>query len=169
MAGGSKQKSVLSKNVLQMKFMKRSALRIEKEQSQEERQREIDDEHWIIDLPATQQKQNKFVMEPSCCRIKDLRFGRMSFRGFNTEIEKLMTQKNLETDLASAEIREKEIGVDEEDMANRYSSLVGTISNKFKKKRQQPANNDGEDDQEDKNISNYTGPSSRKFIKPSDD
>lgn len=37
--------------------MKRSALRIEKEKSEEERQQIIDDEHWVLDLPQTKQKE----------------------------------------------------------------------------------------------------------------
>ncbi|KAI8791138.1 M-phase phosphoprotein 6, partial [Biomphalaria glabrata] len=41
----------LSKNVLQMKFMQRSALRIEQEQNEENLQKIIDDEHWALDLP----------------------------------------------------------------------------------------------------------------------
>lgn len=38
-------------------FMKRSALRIEKEKSEEERKYDIDDEHWVLDLPPIEQKE----------------------------------------------------------------------------------------------------------------
>ena len=37
--------------------MQRSALRIEKEKHEEEQQRVIDDEHWVLDLPPTKQKE----------------------------------------------------------------------------------------------------------------
>ena len=40
-----------------LQFMQRSALRIEKEKHVEEQQRVIDDEHWVLDLPQTKQKE----------------------------------------------------------------------------------------------------------------
>lgn len=40
--------------------MQRSALRIEKEKSEEEQKRVIDDEHWVLDLPETKQKEYVF-------------------------------------------------------------------------------------------------------------
>lgn len=134
MAGGE-NKSSLSSNVLQMKFMKRSALRIEKEKSEEEKQHIIDDIHWVLDLPALEQKENKFIVERSYERCEDLVYGRMSFKGFNPEVEKLMTAKNIERGLNEAEYRESENSLNEKEMAERYQSLVGTISNKFKAKR----------------------------------
>lgn len=41
--------------------MQRSALRIEKEKSEEEQKRVIDDEHWVLDLPETKQKEYVFL------------------------------------------------------------------------------------------------------------
>lgn len=38
-------------------FMRRSALQIEKEKSEEEKQKVIDDEHWVLDLPETEHKE----------------------------------------------------------------------------------------------------------------
>lgn len=38
-------------------FMQRSALQIEKEKSEEEKQKVIDDEHWVLDLPETEHKE----------------------------------------------------------------------------------------------------------------
>lgn len=37
--------------------MQRSAQQIEKEKSEEEKQKVIDDEHWVLDLPETEQKE----------------------------------------------------------------------------------------------------------------
>lgn len=37
--------------------MQRSALQIVKEKCEEEKQRVIDDEHWVLDLPETKQKE----------------------------------------------------------------------------------------------------------------
>lgn len=129
----------LSKNVLQMKFMKRSALRIEKEKSEEERKYIIDDEHWVLDLPKMETMENKFIFEPSYTRCENLMFGRMSFKGFNPEIEKLMKLKNNEMFSEETERRENEISVNDQEMAERYESLVGTISKKFANKRHRQA------------------------------
>lgn len=41
--------------------MQRSALRIEKEKSEDEQKRVIDDEHWVLDLPETKQKEYVFL------------------------------------------------------------------------------------------------------------
>ena len=40
-----------------LQFMQRSVLRIEKEKTAEEQQHIIDDEHWVLDLPETHQKE----------------------------------------------------------------------------------------------------------------
>ena len=40
-----------------MQFMQRSVLRMEVEQNEEEKQRVIDDEHWVLDLPALQRRE----------------------------------------------------------------------------------------------------------------
>jgi hypothetical protein len=37
--------------------MQRSALQIVKDSSEEEKQKVIDDEHWVLDLPETKQKE----------------------------------------------------------------------------------------------------------------
>lgn len=40
----------LSKNVLQMKFMKKSALAVQEELAEEEQKRQIDSEHWYLNV-----------------------------------------------------------------------------------------------------------------------
>ncbi|CAG5128756.1 unnamed protein product, partial [Candidula unifasciata] len=77
----------LSKNVLQMKFMQRSVLRIEKEQNEEDRQKTIDDEHWVLDCPEYKSKESKFLKDQSYITCEQLMLGRQSFRGFNPDIE----------------------------------------------------------------------------------
>ena len=37
--------------------MQRSALKLEKQQNEEEHKRDIDDEHWVLDLPITRKKE----------------------------------------------------------------------------------------------------------------
>ncbi|KAH3769096.1 M-phase phosphoprotein 6-like [Dreissena polymorpha] len=129
-------KTKLSGNVLQMKFMKRSALRIEREKSEEERKQVIDDEHWVLDLPVVEMKESNFIIEPSYVACENLVYGRMSFKGFNPEVEKLMKLHSDQSKLEEAERKEKEISVNDVEMAERYSTLVGTVGKKFSKKRQ---------------------------------
>ncbi|XP_046549435.1 M-phase phosphoprotein 6-like [Haliotis rubra] len=152
----------LSKNVLQMKFMQRSVLRIEKEQNEEENNRAIDDEHWVMDVPPLPKKQSRYDIQPSYVVCENLCYGRMSFKGFNPDVEKLMAIHNTQMELDAAEEREKETHVSEDEMAERYKSLVGIIAKKFKKKRKQKEAVDEE-----------AGPSpekkGRQFQKPSDD
>ncbi|XP_033754885.1 M-phase phosphoprotein 6-like [Pecten maximus] len=164
MAGGPDQKTVLSKNVLQMKFMQRSAIRIEKELNEEEN-KDIDDEHWVLDLPATQKLENRYIFEPSLMRIENLQYGRMSYCGFNPEIEKLMKRHNTKVELDAAEIKEKELGVEEDEMANRYQSLFGTIAKKFSSKRDR-----GQIEENSSNLEeSHQKSKKRKFLKPADD
>ncbi|WAR11687.1 MPH6-like protein [Mya arenaria] len=124
-----------SKTSLSGNFMKRSALRIEKEKSEEERKLIIDDEHWVLDLPKIEGKESKYVIESSIARCENLLFGRMSFQGCNPEVEKLMKLHNNQLALDEAERKENENSVNDQEMAERYSTLVGTMAKKFSKKR----------------------------------
>ncbi|XP_071089456.1 M-phase phosphoprotein 6-like [Haliotis cracherodii] len=152
----------LSKNVLQMKFMQRSVLRIENEQNEEENNRAIDDEHWVMDVPPLPKKQSRYDIQPSYVACENLCFGRMSYKGFNPEVEKLMAIHNTQMELDAAEERERETHVSQDEMAERYKSLVGIIAKKFTKKRKQK-----------QPVDEGAGPSpekqGRQFLKPSDD
>ncbi|KAL8585754.1 hypothetical protein ACOMHN_040536 [Nucella lapillus] len=170
----------LSKNVLQMKFMQRSVLRMEEEQNEEEKQRVIDDEHWVLDLPHLTQREERFVPQPSYTGCEDFLFGRMSFKEFNPEMEKLMKLHNPGTEEEDAE--EKETAVTATEMANRYSALVGLIGKKFttKKRRsgvldEEEKDNaaemiDDDDDDDTEQLINLLPKTkkSRKFLKPDD-
>ncbi|CAE1292950.1 MPHOSPH6 [Acanthosepion pharaonis] len=129
MAVQGAKKPQLSKNVLGLKFMQRTVIRLEKEQNADENQRAIDDEHWVIARPVEKQEENLFEVNPSYVFCEELKFGRMSFLGCNPEIEKLMIVNELD----HAEKRENEAAVDDEEMAYRFKNIVG--SQKLKKKR----------------------------------
>ncbi|KAK3096240.1 hypothetical protein FSP39_024860 [Pinctada imbricata] len=155
--------------------MQRSALRVEKEKSEEERQRDIDDEHWVLDLPETKQKESKYVFDPSYTSVEQLCYGRMSFNGFNVEVEKLMKLHNASAELEAAEEREREISVPDKEMANRYKSLIGTIGKKFAKKRQRSEIKDMDDGKVTIDLTQDNVPMKKKknkekpkFLKPAD-
>ncbi|ESO90819.1 hypothetical protein LOTGIDRAFT_217677 [Lottia gigantea] len=143
--GDKKDSSGLSKNLMQMKFMQRSVLRIEEEKNAEEKQRDIDDEHWVLDIPRNKQKESRYHIESSYVICENLNYGRMSFKGCNPEIEKLMKSNNAEKEYKVSRQIEKETEVNDQDMAKRYSTLIGIIAKKFAKKRENNSAATGED------------------------
>lgn len=89
--GSRTKRPALSKGLLEMKFMQRSRVRREQEDIAEA-QRELQEKF----LPSTSVSSAsalnpttsvKLVAEPSYAVVADLKFGRMSFRGFNPEVE----------------------------------------------------------------------------------
>ncbi|XP_034282422.1 M-phase phosphoprotein 6 [Pantherophis guttatus] len=130
-------KSKLSKNLLRMKFMQRGLDSETKKQLEEEEKKIISEEHWFLDRPELKQKESLVIEERSFAMCEDLLYGRMSFKGFNPEVEKLMVQMNskYKTEDIGEEKNVKETDVSDEEMARRYETLVGTVGKKFLKKR----------------------------------
>ena len=70
-------KKKLSKNLLEMKFMKRTKEKTEKLEEEEVRARMFE-----ADVSgAMKDGANRIVLEPSYVNIENLRFGRMAFKG----------------------------------------------------------------------------------------
>ncbi|XP_054889567.1 M-phase phosphoprotein 6 [Poeciliopsis prolifica] len=156
----------LSKNLLRMKFMQRGLDAETKKQLEEDEKRIISDEHWYLDLPELKAKENLIIEEKSLVPCEDLIYGRMSFKGFNPEVEKLMVLLNPKDE---KEEEEEDMGcmqtdITDEDMALRYESLVGTMKKKFAKKRERAAMDEDEVNQ------NVVVKNSKKkaFLKPQD-
>uniref|UniRef100_A0A8C0WWF8 M-phase phosphoprotein 6 n=1 Tax=Castor canadensis TaxID=51338 RepID=A0A8C0WWF8_CASCN len=89
----AEHKTKLSKNLLHMKFMQ-SGLDSETKKQLEEEEKIISEEHWFLDLPELKEKESFITEEQNFLLCEDLLHGRMSFRGFNPEVEKLMLQMN---------------------------------------------------------------------------
>ncbi|XP_041125295.1 M-phase phosphoprotein 6 isoform X1 [Polyodon spathula] len=153
----------LSKNLLRMKFMQRGLDAETRKQLEEDEKRIISDEHWYLDLPELKEKENFIIEERSFLPCEDLLYGRMSFKGFNPEVEKLMTLMNSQNrteDVEEEEQNKTGVDVSDEEMARRYESLVGSIKRKFTKKRNRSAI------QEEDNV---RSPKIKKaFLKPQD-
>ncbi|XP_048814100.1 M-phase phosphoprotein 6 isoform X2 [Lagopus muta] len=147
-------------------FMQRGLDSQTKKQLDEEEKKIISDEHWYLDLPDLKEKESYIIEERSFMPCEDLLYGRMSFKGFNPEIEKLMVQMNSKSKKEEIEEDDKmEADVSDEEMARRYETLVGTIGKKFLKKRDQRVLHD-EDEEEN---SNTRPKKARKmFLKPQD-
>ncbi|MEE6499938.1 hypothetical protein FKM82_003645 [Ascaphus truei] len=153
----------LSKNLLRMKFMQRSIDAETRKQLEEDEKKIISDEHWYLDLPELKERESFIIEERSLLPCEDFVYGRMSFKGFNPEVEKLMIQMNSKTETEEViEEGNMEVDVSDDEMARRYESLVGTIKNKFTKKRERKVQND-----EDENSNTRSKPK-RAFLKPQD-
>ncbi|CAF1001843.1 unnamed protein product [Brachionus calyciflorus] len=138
-----KSKVNLSSNVLQMKFMKRTAVEKQEELALEEQKHQIDNEHWYLDVDTEKKVATSgcsVIVEPSYTVFDGIGFGRMSFNGFNPQVEKIMKQINGEVE-EKDDKEEKEI--DDEEMAEHYSSSLGNtigkkLGKRFFKMPQQP-------------------------------
>ncbi|XP_075393146.1 M-phase phosphoprotein 6 [Tenrec ecaudatus] len=158
----AEHKPKLSKNLLRMKFMQRGLDSETKKQLEEEEKKIISEEHWYLDLPELKEKESLIIEEQSFLLCEDLLYGRMSFRGFNPEVEKLMLQMNSKSKTEEIEDEIVEVDVSDEEMARRYESLVGTIGKKFAKKR------DRANYEEDENGNMKLTKTKKMFLKPQD-
>uniref|UniRef100_A0A3P8SQM4 M-phase phosphoprotein 6 n=1 Tax=Amphiprion percula TaxID=161767 RepID=A0A3P8SQM4_AMPPE len=159
MAGDSVK---LSKNLLRMKFMQRGLDAETKKQLEEDEKRIISDEHWFLDLPELRARENLIIEEKSFVPCEDLRFGRISFKGFNPDVEKLMlllNPKEEEEERDEDDQRRMQTDITDEEMALRYESLVGSLKKKFAKKRERAAR----DEDQNQNVTEK-----RVFLKPHD-
>ncbi|CAK6977978.1 M-phase phosphoprotein 6 [Scomber scombrus] len=160
----------LSKNLMRMKFMQRGLDAETKKQLEEDEKRIISDEHWYLDLPELKAKENLIIEEKSFVPCEDLYYGRMSFKGFNPEVEKLMALMNPKEEVEKEEEEDRRMQTDvtDEEMALRYESLVGSMKKKFAKKRDRAAIVEVEEVEEDVNQNVVETNPKRVFLKPQD-
>lgn len=119
----------LSKSILEMKFMKKTKEKVDKAEEDAEGQAMYSNE-----ITEEMKKSGNIIFRPASITIcKRLVEGRLSFGGMNPEIEKLMATDYKKIVVEVEKRKEKDIT--DEEMAQRHSTVVNTISNKFKKKR----------------------------------
>ncbi|CAH1269742.1 MPHOSPH6 [Branchiostoma lanceolatum] len=153
------EKPKLSKNLMQMKFMQRKQQSDDREKLEEEQQRVIDEEHWVLDIPELKKLESRYEVIDSYVPCEDLKYGRFSFQGFNPAIEKIAKSFEVAKEEEASEAKEKEETVSDDEMARRYEAIVGTIQKKFGKKRHR--NSTGDEPQVKKKK--------KKFLKPKED
>ncbi|XP_056138203.1 M-phase phosphoprotein 6 isoform X2 [Lampris incognitus] len=144
-----------SKNILRMKFMQRGLDEETKKYLEEDEKRIINDEHWYLDIPELTAQETFVIEERSFVPCEDLKYGRMSFKGFNPEVEDRAEEEE--------DLGRMETDITDEDMARRYESLVGSMKKKFAKKREWSAI----EEEEDVNH-NIAETNKRVFLKPQD-
>ncbi|XP_076242706.1 M-phase phosphoprotein 6 [Calliopsis andreniformis] len=144
-------KAKLSKSILDMKFMKRTKEKVEKQQFQQE-----GEEYFGNELTKRMKKESeRFIIEPSYVFCEKLIDGRVSYQGMNPEIEKLMEieKKNERVSMK----KERETDISDEQMAEHYTGLKKNVKSEYKYEKPLQKNNEHE-------------PSSKKpkFLKPQD-
>ncbi|KAK2581644.1 hypothetical protein KPH14_002144 [Odynerus spinipes] len=123
-------KSKLSKSILEMKFMKRTKEKVEKQMIQEEGEEYFGGQLSI----KLKNESEKFVIEPSYVFCEQLIDGRLSFQGMNPELEKLL---EMEYNNKQMELEKKqETDVTDEQLAEEWiSRKKGKNKYKFQKKQ----------------------------------
>lgn len=127
-------KTKLSKAILDMKFMKKTKERVQKEQEDAEGQT-----MYANEITEEMRKSgNIMFVETSLFNCKGLIEGRLSFGGMNPDIENYMTA----TYAPKLEEIDKQMGTDvtDIDMAKGYSTLVNTMAKKFTEKKKRHIN-----------------------------
>ncbi|KAM0733213.1 M-phase phosphoprotein 6 [Formica fusca] len=111
------KRMVLSKSILDMKFMKRTKDKVEKQQLQEE------GEEYFGNRLTSRMKEasGKFFMEPSYIFCEELVNGRLSFQGMNPMIEKIMEARE-NAKRAQTETKE-EVDVSDEQMTVQWQKM----------------------------------------------
>lgn len=110
-----------------MKFMKKSKEKEEKDKEEEE--------HRCLyggdTIDTIKKEGSRYIINESYAPCLGLVAPRMSFKGHNPDIERLM-QQNTEKESNTCKMP----GIQDEEMAERYSTLVGTVAKKFEKRKQ---------------------------------
>ncbi|EZA54340.1 M-phase phosphoprotein 6 isoform X2 [Ooceraea biroi] len=141
----------LSKSILEMKFMKRTKDKVEKEQFEEE-----GEEYFGSQLKSRMKKTSKFLVEPSYVFCEGLTDGRLSFQGMNPAIEKLMEAR----DNARARTEVKpEADISDEQMTVTWQKMRAKFDAVKKLRKSQHRKTKTEDEPVEKKL---------KFLKPVD-
>lgn len=111
----------LSRAILDMKFMKKSKIRVEQEEEAAEGQAMYSNE-----ITEEMRKGGKYkIVEVSMNTCSDLIEGRLSFGGMNAKVERLMSTEYAKRHEIVEKQKEKDVS--DFEMAKRYNPLVNTM------------------------------------------
>ncbi|KAH8377924.1 hypothetical protein KR093_007997 [Drosophila rubida] len=125
----SKAKPRLSRGVLDMKFMQRTKLKVAKEDDDEQSRALYSNE---LNTKMLNSNSN-FIIEPSYAICEGLIDGRLSFRGMNSELERLMELEQAEKEGKSRPEQPKEVS-DKEMVEAYYTNKAPAASKTMGKK-----------------------------------
>ncbi|XP_039279835.1 M-phase phosphoprotein 6 isoform X3 [Nilaparvata lugens] len=145
------RKRKLSKAILDMKFMKKTKDKVEKELEKKETE-----DLFSSQITDEMKFGKNFIIEPSIARCKELINGRLSFNGMNPEIEREMFADKEGATTSSAP-QTKSADVSDMEMAKYQMSITNTVAKKFQKKNERHSK------------VNVRPNKKVKFLKPNDD
>ncbi|EDV99102.1 M-phase phosphoprotein 6 [Drosophila grimshawi] len=125
----SKMKPRLSRGVLDMKFMQRTKAKVEKEDDDEQSRALYSNE---LNQKMLNSNSN-FIIEPSYSICAGLSDGRLSFRGMNPELERLLELERAEKEGKTKP--EQPTEVNDEQMAETYYANQATAISKTIQKK----------------------------------
>lgn len=141
----------------------------------EEAKRELEDidnnitanENWSLKITCHVTKDKKYNTFQEYITCLPLRYGRMSFGGFNKPLEKLLAEAEVEEDGVESD----GASIGDEEMAEHFSAVNETVAKKFKRKSDRGKGNDEDEAIEAKKRKTSTNdPTSMnprpKFLKP---
>uniref|UniRef100_A0A1B6M6C4 M-phase phosphoprotein 6 n=1 Tax=Graphocephala atropunctata TaxID=36148 RepID=A0A1B6M6C4_9HEMI len=153
-------KTKLSKGILEMKFMKRSKDQALKEIQDEEGRMLFEDQI----TEGMKAGISNYILESSYIPCEGLIDGRLSFRGMNPEIERLMELEEIAK--RPPVNRSMNTDVSDMEMAQFRNSLVETVASKYKSKKNRHTN----ESSSDTSLQKEKPPKKRaKFMKPKDE
>ncbi|XP_057291180.1 M-phase phosphoprotein 6-like isoform X2 [Hydractinia symbiolongicarpus] len=164
----SATKKNLSKNVLQMKFMQRGIEQQNVKAYEGLKQSQIKQSHWVMGGVENQVKQLPYEFDTSQIYCEELLpIGRMSFLGYNPQVEKIH-QMILREARKKSKSNEDEDELSDEEMAHRYENLIGTVAKKFEKKskRKTARKNVSSNSESDEDLKQLRKRAKRGFLKP---
>ncbi|KAI4495589.1 hypothetical protein M0802_008601 [Mischocyttarus mexicanus] len=127
----------LSKSILEMKFMRRTKEKVEKQMIEKEGEEYFGGQ---FSVPMTSKFDDQFVVEPSFVVCEQLIEGRLSFNGMNPELEKLLEIEEINKTMELEKKLEKD--VTDEQMAENWLSLR-KVKRNFKRSKKQQGNKTG--------------------------
>ena len=149
----------LSKNVCAMKFMMQRENK--KTPQNEEKPDEFQGEEWYLQIKPMPDMISKYSSFTTFYESHDLRYGRMSYGGFNDKLEKMLNEKE-ESDEEDQE--GKDVG--DLEMAEMLGGLSKTVGNKLKRKSDKIVISSDDEDDEEKAKKRRILETGSKFKKP---
>ena len=165
----------LSKNVMQMKFMQKGVVkRVDPDEEMEQRIQRSK-EHWVIGGLPDAPVELPYSFDTGIVMCEDLLpIGRMSFKNFNKVVEETHKQvlKQAKKKCTTTVDDDAAEDISDDEMAERFETLVQTIDSKFKGKRKRAggdgggvsSDSDSDDNEEAKELKKRA---KRGFLKPS--
>lgn len=127
-------KKLLSKNLLMMKFMQRTKEKVEQIEEEQKTAHLLDKD---VQKNTIFSKRDQVIVEPSFVICENLVFGRMSFKGYNPDIERLMEEKSLDHNPLKRKAPQDEVELTPKEMADSYDKMsVDPGQHKFQGRNQ---------------------------------